>query len=349
MSQKQPTSTDLPLQQMDPVLIEAVLKLTACSEVTTLANTLTDILKHLAETDSISIFQLVNDEAMEKAAEQSSYDAMKLRSLSGESDTDQLLANHPEIQQSVRKRQPVLIQNDPSSELYVYPMIARNEVSHILRVASDGFTELQIKQIEVLWKIWQHLFSLVERNELDGLTGLLNRVAFDNRLKQIFSIGQKDLRRGDDSEPKVLALIDIDHFKEVNDEFGHLYGDEVLVQLSRLMSRSFRGTDMVFRFGGEEFVIILSNCKIDNAKSILDRFREMVANHQYPQIGQKTVSIGLTQIESAQLPTTILDRADKALYFSKENGRNQCNIYEDLVAKGKVDSTPPTSDNVELF
>lgn len=335
-------------EQADPLLIETIIKLTACAETDVLIATLKTALKHRLDTDSISIFQLVDKDNNEGFSNANMSDAM-VQTISDKSSNIEPLSEHPNLQKSVRKQQPILKQEEGGPDVYIYPMINRSGVSHLLRVVAKTISEDQVKFTEILWKIWQHLFSLIERNELDGLTGLLNRVAFDNRLQQIFSFSDSGLRRENDGDPKVLALIDIDHFKKVNDEFGHLYGDEVLVQLSRILSQSFRGGDMVFRYGGEEFVVILRNCTIDDAVSIFNRFRELVEKHQYPQIGQKTVSIGITSVEKNQLPTTIIDRADKALYYSKENGRNQCSIYEELLTTGKIEKTPPDSEEVELF
>ena len=334
--------------QIDPELIELMLELTACTEINMLAETLIRILKHRLRTDTISIYRLSFRELEEESAGDPIALARIFPMLQNDGEGDSL-SEHPVLEKAVRQQQPILDQADTDSDQYAYPMFGQNGVSHLLYVSGTPLDEIRIRQIEILWKVWQHLYSLVERNELDALTGLLNRVAFDNRLQDIFSHGPHSHRRKDDNDSRILALVDIDHFKEVNDQYGHLLGDEVLVQLSRLMSSSFRGNDLVFRFGGEEFVVILRNCTLDNARKILDRFRQKASAYSYPRIGHKTVSIGITQINSNELPTTILDRADKALYFGKANGRNQCNTYEQLVAEGKLAAPSPDTDNIELF
>jgi diguanylate cyclase (GGDEF)-like protein len=311
--------------QVDPELIEFILELTACTEINTLAETLIRILKHRLRTDAIFIYRLSYKELEEDTASDPAALA-RVYTIPGEAGEGEPLSEHPVLEKVVRLQQPVLEQDNDKPDRYAYPMFGQNGINYLLYVSDTHLDETRIRQIEILWKVWQHLYSLVERNELDALTGLLNRVAFDNRLQEIFSQGRHSHRRKDDEDSRVLALIDIDHFKAVNDEFGHLLGDEVLVQLSRLMSSSFRGNDMVFRFGGEEFVVILRNCTLETAHKILDRFRKKASAYVYPQIGHKTVSIGITRIDSSELPTTILDRADKALYFSKQNGRNQCNV-----------------------
>jgi len=329
-------------------LIEFILELTSCTEIDCLADTLTRILKYQLEIETTHLYRLEYTDA----SEPSTGDPLALAQvydLVADTDTGEMLSENPVLEKAVRTRQPVLDQSRPSSSEYAYPMLSQSGVSHVLYLQCANLDETRIRQTEVLWKIWQHLHSLVERNELDGLTGLLNRVAFDNRLPDIFSNSSRSSRRKEDGQLNVLALVDIDHFKQVNDQHGHLLGDEILVQLSRLMSSNFRGNDLVFRFGGEEFLVILKNCTLENARITLDRFRQKASQYEYPRIGHKTVSIGMTGISTDELPTTILDRADKALYYSKKNGRDQCSVYEDLVAEGKLSPVSPGGDNVELF
>ncbi|MDO9142236.1 MAG: GGDEF domain-containing protein, partial [Methylobacter sp.] len=138
---------------------------------------------------------------------------------------------------------------------------------------------------------------------------------------------------------------DIDHFKQVNDDFGHLYGDEVLLTFSQLMGKCFRYNDFLFRFGGEEFVVILNLACRNTAMTIFNRFRESVANYHFPTVGRITVSIGLTRVDGVSMPTTQLDHADKALYYAKENGRNRVVLYEDMI----IPAQNNIANDIELF
>jgi diguanylate cyclase (GGDEF)-like protein len=142
--------------------------------------------------------------------------------------------------------------------------------------------------------------------------------------------------------------MDIDHFKQVNDEYGHLYGDEVLLLFSRLMTKSFRHYDLLFRYGGEEFVVVLNNTDLETALTILERFRITIENYNFPQIGRKTISIGVTEISDQTMLSNVIDRADKALYYAKKNGRNQVCCYEKLVGAGLISNKTATED-IELF
>src|SRR5690606_38430372 len=115
----------------------------------------------------------------------------------------------------------------------------------------------------------------------------------------------------------------IDHFKQVNDTFGHLYGDEILILVSRMMKESFRPDDWIFRFGGEEFIVVLNNVSMQSAITSLDRFRERIAQRIFPQIGRLTLSIGVTSVDYDAGLTHIMTQADRALYFAKNHGRNR--------------------------
>ena len=136
-----------------------------------------------------------------------------------------------------------------------------------------------------------------------------------------------------------------DHFKRVNDTYGHLYGDEVLLHFSRLMEQNFRYKDIPFRFGGEEFVLLLETSGIDDVQPVLDRFRKVVESYDFPGVGKVTVSIGYTKCEQNTLPTTLIDHADKALYFAKENGRNRVVSYDELPEAESCAG----DNNVDLF
>jgi diguanylate cyclase (GGDEF)-like protein len=141
---------------------------------------------------------------------------------------------------------------------------------------------------------------------------------------------------------------DVHHFKAVNDRFGHLYGDEVLILIANLLQSSFRSQDRVFRFGGEEFVVLLRSTNLENAQRIIDRFRINVASHVFPQVGTVTVSVGFVSISAYESPVMILGHADQALYFAKSNGRNQACHYDQLVSGGQLRAVA-SNDTAEFF
>lgn len=185
----------------------------------------------------------------------------------------------------------------------------------------------------------------------DSLTGLSNRQAFDQQISSLLSDKSDGARRSSDNAEDnwCFAIMDIDHFKQVNDDYGHLFGDEVLLIFAQMMQQAFRDGDLLFRYGGEEFAVALRDISIESTMNVLDRFRKTVANAEFPQLGQVTVSIGVTQIEAGLSLPVLIDRADQALYFAKGHGRNQIHCFETLASSGHVQLNNMHEGDIELF
>ena len=206
--------------------------------------------------------------------------------------------------------------------------------------------------------VYRNFQNLLDYSERDSLTGLLNRKTFDDQLGKMVHAsvadleapkpGQPERRQAGEEQKQWLAVVDVDHFKLVNDKFGHLYGDEVLILIANLLTSSFRSQDRVFRFGGEEFVVLLRSTTLDNAQKIIDRFRMNVEQHVFPQVGCVTVSVGFVAISPYESPVNILGRADQALYYAKSNGRNQACHYDQLVSGGQL-AAAASNDTAEFF
>ncbi len=130
-----------------------------------------------------------------------------------------------------------------------------------------------------------------------------------------------------------LLMIDIDYFKEYNDRLGHLKGDRVLCTLSNLIEINTRQIDVVSRYGGEEFTVILPGIEKENAKIIAGKLRELIEHYHFPEqegqpSGNLTISVGLASFpEDAETAKELIDKADKALYKAKESGRNRVCVY----------------------
>ncbi|HEU4669316.1 MAG TPA: GGDEF domain-containing protein [Dyella sp.] len=206
--------------------------------------------------------------------------------------------------------------------------------------------ELLRPLVEGFARIYANYVGLLDESERDKLTGLYNRRSFDRHLqRQLQGIRP---REGEEASQTWLAILDIDHFKRINDTWGHLYGDEVILMIAQQMRASFRHGDALFRFGGEEFVVLMSALDREAAAAALDRFRQRVQDHAFPQVGRVTVSVGFALIGPQDYPATVLDRADKALYFAKNNGRNQVFSFEDLRARGEL-GEEVAAGSVDLF
>ena len=213
-----------------------------------------------------------------------------------------------------------------------------------------------------IFQVYKNYQSLLDYSERDALTGLFNRKTFDEQFSRYTisglasrsgavteSLAAEETAVASDNEPvqQWLAVVDIDHFKQVNDRFGHLYGDEVLILITNILRSSFRSHDRIFRFGGEEFVVLLRATSLATAHKVFNRFRLAVQEYPFPQVGQVTVSLGFVST-SRGAPVEILGQADQALYYAKENGRNQVCFYDELIASGQL-KTKVANDDVELF
>ncbi|MFS0753535.1 GGDEF domain-containing protein [Noviherbaspirillum sp. 1P10PC] len=199
--------------------------------------------------------------------------------------------------------------------------------------------------------------NLIDYSERDALTGLLNRRTFDTRFARMTAQGgharqpqlpgRAERRHSAQARENWLAVVDIDRFKNINDRFGHVYGDEVLILVANMLKASFRANERIFRFGGEEFVVLLRAVTLKNASLAFERFRKTVEEHEFPQVGRVTVSVGYASI-SSDTPVVILGHADQALYYAKQHGRNQIQLYDQLVAARLLQVQSP-SGSVEIF
>ena len=164
------------------------------------------------------------------------------------------------------------------------------------------------------YKLQEELKRLVVT---DDLTGIFNR----RKLEEIMQFEMERSSRL--KKPLSMLMIDIDHFKKVNDVYGHDVGDEVLASLAKLISKGLRKTDYFFRFGGEEFVIFLPDTSIAVAKKIAKRIITEVRNHSFDRAGRITVSIGVAEYKKTDNKDSFLKRADEKLYEAKNAGRNR--------------------------
>lgn len=171
-----------------------------------------------------------------------------------------------------------------------------------------------IKKINFMYTQTKHL------SEIDALTRLYNRRHFENNFEREFA---RSKRYG---SPLSVAIIDIDFFKKINDTYGHLCGDYVLKEVAYNMVNNFRQTDFVFRYGGEEFAVILTETPDENAKVPLERLRKLIENTKFSFNGENikvTVSIGVNSNINCDNAWNMFEVADKALYEAKGSGRNQ--------------------------
>lgn len=206
----------------------------------------------------------------------------------------------------------------------------QNSLGELSFSRSKRFSEQELQRVEMLIgclicpirnaRLYQ---EAIQSSLRDPLTNAGNRLALDNTLEREINLAQRHLH------PLSILVIDIDKFKAINDNFGHAAGDFVLKDVAQQLSHSCRETDAThrtYRFGGEEFVILLSNTEPQGAAIVAERIRaciEAMTTHYESNSINVTVSVGISSLNAQDSMATLFERADKALFQAKQNGRNQ--------------------------
>ena len=178
-------------------------------------------------------------------------------------------------------------------------------------------------------KLSEHKRALSALSRTDSLTGLLNHGSWKDLLHLKFHKCQQQQSHA------TIALIDIDHFKQINDSHGHIVGDAVLRQLSLEIRRNLRKNDLAGRYGGDEFCVILPQMPLEEAARVMERIRETFSNYRNPQIPELRVSLSIGLADFQLIFTdaaTWLNAADRALYAAKDTGRNRVNASNYAIA-----------------
>lgn len=237
-----------------------------------------------------------------------------------------------------------------------FPLVSEHDGDGVLEVVTrTRLTAPEQRTVSGMLRVYHNFQSLLDYSERDTLTGLLNRKTFDDSFLKLLqglpmaSVATVGDRRHDANPSYWIGVVDVDHFKSVNDRFGHLIGDEVLLLLSRLMRTCFRFHDRLYRFGGEEFVALIRCEGEEDARHAFERLRLACEQYPFPQVGRVTMSVGFTCIRPLDSPAAAFERADRAVYFAKHNGRNQVHCYERLVLNGQLTDEKTNSGDVDLF
>jgi polar amino acid transport system substrate-binding protein len=164
--------------------------------------------------------------------------------------------------------------------------------------------------------------KLQKLSVIDSLTGIYNRYKIDTALKKQISFAKRH------NNPLSVIFFDIDHFKKINDTFGHKIGDEILKELTDLIKSNLREYDIFGRWGGEEFIIILPNTSIIQAVKVTKKIKNIIESHKFKYVDRLTCSFGVTEMCINDTLESILDRVDTYMYEAKKRGRNK--IISDL-------------------
>lgn len=339
-------------------LIDRLIELTATRERQAMDACIVDAVRALLGARQVEILRLLGDAGDERwlVAASVQGDGEVRTADASWIDLNELptLDDQPQWAQWVRRAEQVISPGVQGVQA-VWPLQTYPGISGLLLAQLDEAPQaLDCHAVRGLLEIFRNQLATLDYTESDTLTGLLNRKSFDetfyraSALPMALAMAVDNERRQPIQQRYWLGVIDVDHFKLVNDRFGHLIGDEVLLLLSRVMRQSFRFQDKLYRFGGEEFVVLLRCPDEEAAMVAMDRFRRRVEQQLFPRAEHVTVSVGFTDVRVGDTPPAAVERADLAVYYAKHQGRNQVRSHAALVRAGELADANQSGD-VEFF
>ena len=352
----------LPVARIMSKLIEAVGSSKATRDIERLERDVVELLVDVLRPRSVRIFHLVHDNGVVRVCVAIDADAGGVRAAPFPSKGDELPAieTYPVQKSMLDGNEGGTSSTTPAGFLLTMRPISDGrviigwmEIETALPLSHD-----HVRLLDSLLKLNANHLAILDHSKRDPLTGLLHRKSFDEaflRLRapadpMLESSGEDNRRRLiSDDHHHWLAVADIDRFKRINDRHGHLCGDEILVLFSRLLQTTYRLTDQLFRFGGEEFVILLDKVRVPDVRTVFELLRMRAEVMLLPQGGNISISLGYTVIRTGDSPAGAFQRADEALYYAKQNGRNRTCSYERLIRAGDIRPRRHQQTEVELF
>lgn len=240
--------------------------------------------------------------------------------------------------------------------LSCYPIFANHELQGYFVFTRDReVSSFEDAIIHGVLEVFTNYFNLLDTSQRDQLTGLLNRYSLESNLDRLWNLlatrmnssADRSRRSINSMEKFWLGVLDVDKFKLINDTHGHVIGDEVLIMITGLLQGSFRQSDLIYRYGGEEFVVIIATKDLDDAVLAFERVRQSIEQFDFPQVGKVTISGGFSRADPTILPQEVINQADSALYAAKNAGRNRVYFYDELVEQGILKLVP--AGTIDLF
>jgi diguanylate cyclase (GGDEF)-like protein len=338
-------------------IVDQLAELTGLRDRDTLDVSLVTSIRDLVHPSSVAVHRIVGDAGDERWLTRAFLGANDVAARADSSWADPralpLLAERPQRLRCVNLAIDIEVANGEVTLLM--PLASDAGVAGVVEVVTPQPLTDDIKRLLTgVLRIYRNVQGLLDYSERDTLTGLLNRKSFDETFYKVSAVPYAAVaeapgdRRHTPGSSYWLGVVDIDHFKLVNDRFGHLIGDEVLLLLSRVMRSCFRFYDQLYRFGGEEFVVLLRCTGEEDAKAALERFCEAVRGYLFPQVERITVSVGFTDVRQGDTPNAAVERADKAVYFAKNHGRDQVRGHAALLREGLLEDDKKAGD-IDLF
>jgi diguanylate cyclase (GGDEF)-like protein len=257
---------------------------------------------------------------------------------------------------------------DDGPRINYIPLFAdtRMDEEGVLEIHSAfALSEGQLGAIVDVQHVFRNMYNLLAYSDRDALTGLLNRKSLDDTFYSAVLEELDEGRETVDVQPEAalavgqerrhrvppnywLGTISVDNFGLINDKNGHLIAEEVLLLVARIMNNTFRTYDRLYRFGGEQFAVLMHCPDEALVLAAFERFRANIEKFNFPQVGRVTVCAGFTRISADDSPSTALERAERVVDYAQHNGRNKVFSHADLVRKGFFGDVPKVGA-VDIF
>jgi diguanylate cyclase (GGDEF)-like protein len=260
------------------------------------------------------------------------------------------LENDIKLYQAFTCAQEVIGNYELKKQTIIFPVVLYDKsISHLISI-EHSYPEGNSADLLIgLMQIFTDIFRSLHEKGYDPLTRILNRQAFD-QVATDFSYSDKSASNSrTDRAFKAIAILDIDKFKLINDNYGHAIGDETLVLFAQTIRSVLRQDDLFFRYGGEEFVVLVKQAEAEEAFTAFERCREAIEARKFPQVGRVTVSIGYAELSPNSQLASVLSKADKALYYIKNDGRNQVKSYEHLLKEGLLEEVKAIEGSADFW
>lgn len=329
-------------------LLDSVVSITAESDREHFRRSLSNTVRELLQVEDVTFLRplpAISGDPGALTFQELYYESARHR-VAGRSEHDERPCVRPEHVMQMVRQGHYLEQGEHRSTLLL-PVLIREALAEIVVLRAPAITGEALAMLRGFTRLYRNFIALIAEGERDPLTGLLNRRVLDTRLAEVArhharrqwasrQPGEAERRHDHEQLSHFIAVLDIDRFKQINDSFGHLFGDEVILLVAQTMREVFRDEDMLFRYGGEEFVVIIDAETRSGAMAAMERCRERIAARRFPQLSQVTVSAGVAEMRGRELPAAVIARADQALYCAKDDGRNRVYCFDELHQSGRL-------------
>jgi diguanylate cyclase (GGDEF)-like protein len=355
-------------------LIEHIIKLTDHRDRDLLELTLSKALIDLLPLDRVVIAKVISEEGIKRWLEIATLDARGggkvVDPMRVDFETLRLLEDSKDRLYCLQTHAPVVIAwaGEEGPRITYLPLFtdSRNDEEGVIEIHSGRvLNEVQLQSIAELHRVFSNMYNLLAYSDRDALTGLLNRKSLDDtfysavleemdeKLESQSKSLQAPVTPGQERRHRVppnywLGTVSVDNFGAINEKNGHLIAEEVLLLVARIMNNTFRTYDRIYRFGGEQFAVLMHCPDEALVLAAFERFRANMEKFSFPQVGRVTACGGFTRVSPDDSPSTALERAERAVDFAQRNGQNKVFSHSDLVRKGFFGDAPKIGA-VDLF